>query len=177
MTYSEYLKDKFKNCNKWILQDLLSDVKTFTELNIINYNNSFYNILKAGEDVTPELCNEIIRECIRRRFELNNVAYQNQESFKKWLNGSVKDFTNFEAPQSLKPVLNALILKKKLGGYLCKIEDNYLLVFLDDFIDINETFKEENLKKVELITEKEIFENPLIKVRYDRILQESIAKF
>ena len=177
MSYSKYLEEKFKKCNKWILQALLQDVKTFVELNIINYNNSFYNVLKAGEKVNLELCNEIIRECIRRRLVVNETSYQNQENFKKWLNSAVKDFTNFDAPEDIKPVLKALILKKRMGGYLCKIEDNYLLVFLDDFIDVNGTFTEENLEKVELITVKEILEDSMIKVKYDRILQENINNF
>lgn len=177
MSYSKYLEEKFKKCNKWILQALLEDVKNFVELNVINYNNSFYNVLKAGEKVNKELCNEIIRECIRRRLTVNETSYQNQNNFKKWLDEAVKGFTNFNAPEDLKPVLNALILKKRMGGYLCKIEDDYLLVFLDDYIDINGTFTEENLEKVELITEKNILENPLIKVNYDRILQENIHKF
>lgn len=177
MSYSKYLEEKFKKCNKWILQALLEDVKNFVELDVINYNNSFYNVLKAGEKVNLELCNEIIRECIRRRLTVSQTSYQNQEKFKKWLDEAVKDFTNFDAPKDLKPVLSALILKKRMGGYLCKIEDNYLLVFLDDFIDINRTFSEENLEKVELITTKEILKDSLVKVNYDRILQENIHKF
>ena len=177
MSYSDYLEEKFKKCNKWILQALLEDVKNFVELNVINYNNSFYNVLKAGETVNLEICNEIIRECIRRRLTINETSYQNQEKFNKWLNGAVKDFTNFDSPEDFKSVLNALILKKRMGGYLCKIEDNYLLVFLDDFIDVNGTFTEEDFKKVELITVNKILEDPMVKVNYDRILQENIHKF
>lgn len=176
MTYTKYLEDKFKKCNKWILQALLEDVNTFIELDRINYNNSFYNVLKAGEKVELELCNEIIRECIRRRLTVGETSYQNQDNFKKWLNGAVKNFTNFDAPEDLKPVLKALILKKRMGGYLCKIEDNYLLVFLDDFIDINETFTEEDLEKVELITTKEILEDTKTREEYDKIIEENLSK-
>ena len=177
MSYSKLLEEKFKKCNKWILQALLEDVKTFIELNRVNYNNSFYNVLKAGEEINLEICNEIIRECIRRRLTVNETSYQNQEKFKKWLNGAVKDFTNFDAPEDFKSVLKALILKKRMGGYLCKIEDNYLLVFLDDFIDVNGTFTEQKLEKVELITVDKILKDPMVKVNYDRILQENIHKF